>query len=376
MYQSLKGYQKAGQEVGLHAMNTTRHWVENPESNADPVFRNLSYFRSTNIDNNISKLAAVKNLFSPYSYVLSRFISEEFSTELQESIKQFQPDVIQYETLSTAYYLPSMQELFPDIEMVYRMHNVEQKIWNDLAAHEKNPWRKWMLKKNAMKLEKNENEILAQTKKILSISQPDSDWVAERFPEIQQRVYPFAVETSQNEAKPVEEINFFHIGSMDWEPNIEAMHWWLDEIWPRFDRALDHPFFMAGRKMNSKEFSQYDLPGFYIIGEVPDVSKFLSDKSVLVVPLKSGSGMRVKILEAMQNKKFVISTKEGITGIDAVDGKDYLLAESADDFLSAMHRVLEEPQLYRDIIESASRLLREKYSLDEQIGLNLEFFSL
>ncbi len=375
MYQSMKGYQHAGHSVGLYAMNTSRHIVDRPEEIEDDVYRNLDYFQTVKINNSITALGAIRSLFGSHSYVLSRFISPLFERKLKLSIQEYQPDVIQYETLSTAYYIPQMQALFPKIKMVYRMHNVEHKIWQDLAAHEGSPIRKWFMGLSAQKLEKNESEILQDCRWALPIAREDSQWLESHFPDIVQRCYPFAVEPAAPPPAAVEDINFFHIGSMDWEPNIEAMHWWLDEVWPRYKKAREHPFYMAGKNMDAKDFVGYsNLPGLFILGEVPDIQSFLSDKAVLVVPLKSGSGMRIKILEAMQNRKLVISTKEGIAGIEARAGEHYLLAETAEQFLDAMDRVTKDGQVYEAMIESAARLLKEKYNLEKQIELNLEFF--
>ncbi len=369
MYQSMKGYIDQEIETSLLAMNTTKHHVKLPID--DEYFSRLQDFQTIDIDNDVKPIGAFRNLFQQDSYVLARFISHDFSQKLAEMIEKIQPDVVQFETLFTAYYIDELKPQFPQVNMVYRMHNVEHEIWNTLSDMGA-AWRRWYLGLISKRLRHEELRILASADQVLCISPEDAEWVDTHTPQVDKRVYPFAIDPLDFEQNIDRPLNFYHLGSMDWPPNQDAMNWWLRDIWPHFGYAEDYPFYMAGRHM---DITRYPQPtGAHLVGEVQDVDDFLADKSVLVVPLRSGSGMRIKVLEAMQRSIVVISTSIGITGIAGKPGTHYLIADTPEEFVAQMNMLVADPSMLEDIASAARELVAEYYDLPSQIRANLKFF--
>ncbi len=153
----------------------------------------------------------------------------------------------------------------------------------------------------------------------------------------------------------------YHIGAMDWVPNAEAINWFLHDIWPAIHAAVpDFRFSFAGRYMPDS-FKNMQIEGVTCAGEVPDADAFIADKKILIVPLKAGGGIRIKILEAMAAAKIVISTDTGMQGIEAEAGTHYLAANKAEDFVKAIKWCLDNKAKAEQISINAFSLIRSKY---------------
>ena len=175
-------------------------------------------------------------------------------------------------------------------------------------------------------------------------------------------VTPFGIDTSKivSGAKN-EKWVAYHLGAMDWIPNRDSIRWFVTKVWPRIHKALPKfEFYFAGRHMQS-EMNALAGNGVYCMNEVPSAEEFIADKKILIVPLMSGSGIRVKILEAMAAGKIVITTLHGIKGIEAKHNEHYLLANRPDDFLRTIKWCLENKDAAEKMAERARQLVVTKY---------------
>jgi len=151
------------------------------------------------------------------------------------------------------------------------------------------------------------------------------------------------------------------IGSLDWMPNMEGVSWFLNKVWNvNQDKFSNVEFHIAGRN-TPKSFLKKVEKNFIIHGEVPDAKEFILSCQVMIVPLFSGSGMRVKILEAMARGRVVITTSLGLEGINARDKKEVLIANTVNDFIKKIKMCQNDPALMLKIGSAASRLIASKY---------------
>jgi glycosyltransferase involved in cell wall biosynthesis len=149
---------------------------------------------------------------------------------------------------------------------------------------------------------------------------------------------------------------------MDWQPNIEGVKWLLEAIWPKIHRRFpDLELYLAGRSF-PEHLMHTPVPGVIFSGTVPDATAFMEDKAVMLVPLRSGSGMRVKILQGLAAGKTVISTTVGAEGIDAVPGREILLADTPEEFLDRIAYCVDQPAECRAVGKAGRKLTEEKYS--------------
>ena len=174
-------------------------------------------------------------------------------------------------------------------------------------------------------------------------------------------VAPFGIEMPERKDAVDEKWIGYHIGAMDWMPNAEGIRWFLEDIWPELHRqSPDFRFFFAGRNMPGS-FVKYDGNGVTCSGEVANAGDFIADKKVLIVPLKSGGGIRIKILEAMAAGKLVLSTSVGMQGIEAEPGTHYLLAETEEDFQNQVQWLLANKESAEMIARDGRKMVTNQY---------------
>jgi glycosyltransferase involved in cell wall biosynthesis len=191
-------------------------------------------------------------------------------------------------------------------------------------------------------------------------------------------IHPFPAGIDTEILKPSDEPlntnSWYHIGSLEWMPNREALEWFLSDIWPSL--KSNHPdleFYVAGKKMPDS-VKNIRENGVFMLGEVDSATEFIADKGVCIVPLLSGSGIRIKILEAMSAGKVVISTSIGAQGIDYEDGKSILIANTADEFSAALSQLEQDENFARGVAVNARELILEKYSNQSVVNQLIAFY--
>ena len=167
---------------------------------------------------------------------------------------------------------------------------------------------------------------------------------------------------------------FYHLGSMDWMPNIQGMQWFIEDVLPMIVKSFpDFTLHIAGKGM-PQWFYQHQGKNLMIDGEVADAAKYQQDKDVLIVPLMSGSGIRVKIIEAMALGKTVISTSIGAEGIPYTSGKNILIAHSANEFLEQIKRCTRSEAFCKKIGREAQILARAHFDRDVLAQKMIRFY--
>lgn len=333
-----KAYHALGHEVTLLSMNTSKHWFDLSTLPFD--FNHYHAVHTVFVENHIRPLPALRNLlFSNKSYHVERFESTEFEDKLSGLLQITSFDVVQLESIFLAPYLPVIRRYAPGAKAVLRTHNVEHEIWERVAANA-NPLKKWYLNRITPRLKTYELQQINHCDLIVAISRRDADQFRQMGLKRPALVCPIGLDCrdyhpdSTSFERP---LSLSFIGSLDWMPNQEGLRWFLDEVWqpllaPRFP---DLTFHIAGRTA-PRWLQNLDMQRVHFHGEVPDAADFLNQHSVMVVPLRSGGGMRAKILEGLALGKVVLSTAMGMEGIDATEGRECLLAEQPEQWVEAI----------------------------------------
>jgi glycosyltransferase involved in cell wall biosynthesis len=355
-----EGLIASGNQVTVLAINTPKHFIKDEE--IDPVYRKKTAYRSVFIDTSVKPLAAFLNLFSNQSYNITRFYSREFEKVLTALLSKESFDVIQLETLWVTPYVETVRKK-SKAKIVFRSHNVEYMIWERLASISRNPLKGMYLKLLSGRLKKYEIGMLNKYDGIACITELDVSVFKKAGCTIPIIHIPFGVNLS--DYKPVESgIEFpsvFHIGAMDWMPNEEAIKWFLNIIWPKIQ--LKYPnlnLYLAGRNMPSW-LLDLKMKNVLIEGEVSDSVKFMNSKSIMIVPLQSGGGMRVKIIEGMALAKTIISTSIGAEGIAYENNVNLLIADTEIAFEQAIMQCITDKAFSDTIGKSARTLIETKY---------------
>lgn len=331
-------------------------------------------FHSSFIDTSIKPVDAFLNIFSSSSYNLSRFYSKQTELQLENLLKTEKFDVIQLESIFVATYLDVIRRN-SRAKVVLRAHNVEHKIWERTAELESNPVKKFYLKLMASRLKKEEMQIFEKVDGIATITHLDQEMISKINPKAKIITIPFGLSVRSFHSSPEKESrSVFHLGAMDWTPNLEGVKWFLDKVYPVLKKSgtkvLVH---LAGKKMPVDILSKKS-DDLIVQGEVHNGMEYMNDKGIMVVPLLSGGGMRVKIVEGMALGKAIVSTTIGAEGIECENGRNILIADSPEAFAEAIERCVKDPQLCRRLGENARKTAEEYYDNEVIIRKLLNFY--
>lgn len=343
----------------LLSMLTSRH----PVSSADisNLFPGIEKLETVPVNNDITIAGTLLNyVFSRQPNHARRFASSAFDKRLAETLKEFQPDIVQLESVFLATYVETIRRHSKAVA-VLRMHNIEYQIWERLSQEVKNPVKKWYLTNLAKRMRKFEVAAWKQFNLLLPITKDDAALVKFLYHYANMTIAPFGIDTDNIPEQHAEHWVGYHIGAMDWIPNVEAVKWFVSYVWPEVYRASPaFRFFFAGRNM--PDSFHKDLPeGVWCEGEVEDANAFISDKKILIVPLRSGGGIRIKILEAMAAGKLVVSTGVGMQGIEAVSGEHFYVANSARQFAEVIKKILSDKPAAEKVAANGRRLVLTRY---------------
>lgn len=346
-YNFIKGYAEAGCEVSILAMNTSKHYVK--AEKAEEVLGGFGKLRIVDIDNRIIAHRAFRNLFKGTSYIIERFVSADFDNNLKDILQRNDFDIVHVDGLPPAAYIDTLRQ-FSSAKISMRAHNVEHVIWERIAANESNPIKKIYVALQAKRLKKFEINALEKCDLVLAISKEDEETIRKCKPGVKTVVVPAGMDIpskQQNENFDVQ--NLFFIGSFDWMPNKQGMEWFLKEIWPQLSTGYpDLQLQIAGKKMPPSLWQHADK-NIKPLGEVPDAKEFMLKAGVMVVPIISGSGIRIKILEAMALGKTIIATDIATEGLGLTNGENVLIANNAAEFILQIGRCKSDMALCRKI---------------------------
>lgn len=361
MAQLQKGLQDAGVRTDVLAFNTVKHYINPSSINAE--YASKTRLETVDLDNRVKPIPAFIQLLKGESYHISRFDATQFRHVLQRKLKEEQFDFILLESLSMAPYLPCIRA-HSSGQVVLRAHNVEHLIWHRLAQKSRNPVRKAYLNILSRQLREFECRILNSVDGIAAIAEPDASIFRQLAPNTPLCVIPIGLESPKlavvNEHSEIPVVA--HLGAMNWMPNLEGIEWFLAEVWPKvLEKNKTITLKLAGKHMPEKLLNM-NKPGIEVKGFVDDAQAFLGGADILVVPLLSGSGMRIKLAEGMSLGKAIVSTRQGCEGIDANHGRELLLADSPEDFATCILQLAEDQALRRKLGTSAQQFAAEHFS--------------
>jgi glycosyltransferase involved in cell wall biosynthesis len=187
---------------------------------------------------------------------------------------------------------------------------------------------------------------------------------------------PFGIDPADYDNLPdkVEFPSLFSLGSMNWIPNQEGIRWFLHQVWP--DVHAEFPelkYYLAGRQM-PEWMRSLKQPNVIVLGEVADARIFLASKSIMIVPLFSGSGIRVKIIEGMAAGKTIISTSIGAEGISYTNHENILIANAPCEFFEMISICVTNALLCDKVGKQAQMLIENVYNPKILIRKLLAFY--
>ncbi|MBO4504499.1 MAG: glycosyltransferase [Bacteroidales bacterium] len=363
MHNITQGLLDSGQDVRVLAVSTPKHPVKTEALPEDYLRR--TRFESVYIDTTPKAGAAMRSLLHRNSYQISRFYSKEMADKLAKILSSESFDIVHVESIYMTPYIPVIRR-HSKAKVVLRMHNIEHLIWERLASNESNLFRKWVYRTNCNQLRRVEEQILNVVDGYMTISEPDFNYFRITAPNVLGTIVPFGIDMDNYEVEddyiPSENPSLCHIGSMNWSPNIEGMEWFLDDVWPAIHEKYPKlTFTLAGRNIPGSIQQRHD-PNVTIAGAVADANAFMLDHDFMVVPLLSGSGIRIKIVEAMALGRVVITTSVGAEGLAVESGKHLFIADTPEEFLAVIDKCIATPDICSIIGENARDVISVKHN--------------
>jgi glycosyltransferase involved in cell wall biosynthesis len=258
---------------------------------------------------------------------------------------------------------------------------VEYLLWEIFLKKVNNPFTYKFLSIATRRLKIFENQMIESVDGVMTLSENDSASFKQFTSPKKITSIPLGIDFSR-----FRNINFekqyenpallYHLGSMDWKPNIQGMMWFVTKVLPEV--IANHPglkICIAGKNMPSW-FFQKKSKNLKVEGTVDDSVKYQEDKPILIVPLLTGSGIRVKILEAMAMGKTIISTSMGARGIPVENDVNILLADTPGEFIVQITRCLNSEEFTRKIGANARQFAMERFDLVKIGSEMIEFYDL
>ena len=355
--------QNQGYEVKILAINTPKYFVDTNEVDAD--YQQQTAIEWIWVDNRVNMRSAVKSLLRNSSYHVDRFRSKQFEVKISEILSEEPFDIVVLETVYLSVYVDVIRNHFSG-KLVLRAHNVEHLIWERITKNTFFSPKKLYLSLLARQLKSFEKSVMPRFDEIWCISGQDVQWFENQNRNKCVKLVPFGIKRQNISDKRIHYQcnNLFSLGSMDWYPNKEGIVWFLDTIWHVIHQKYpDLTFRIAGRNI-PPHWKQLNYKGVEIVGEVENAADFLEENGVLVVPLWSGSGVRIKIIEAMAAGKVIITTTIGLEGINAIHKKHVLLADTVNEFVDAVTFCMQQPEQCQAIAENARQFILENHTIE------------
>ena len=360
MHAMITGLLQVGHTVKVLAANTNKYNVDPDTIPAD--FKEKTQIEFVDIDLSLSVAGALYNLLAGKSYHVTRFHTKAFAQKLTSILRSESFDIIQLETLQMATYLDVIRK-YSKAPVVLRAHNIEHKIWERIAENCENPIKRMYLNHLYKALKRFEIGILNKMNGIVAITPVD----ARNFDRLSHSSniisIPFGINLESLPENPVQpsEASLFHIGTMNWFPNEEGIKWLITQVWPKVQQRLPEiEMHLAGRYMPDW-MKKLSVPHVTVDGEVADVWEYMERFSIMVVPLFSGSGIRIKIVEAMAAGKAIITTAIGAEGINYENGQHLIIAKDSSSFTDAIVKLCNSESLRDSLGKNARTLIAKEH---------------
>jgi len=318
----------------------------------------------TNLSKGTDYFSRLTSLLSGRAYTLERFRSDEMRMMIEARLRSTEFDFILSDGLYALQNIPNT-----GLPIVLNCHNVEYLIVERYSLVEKNPLKKLYAALEASRLRGAEIQACKRTRIAMVCSAIDQNALRDICPSLPSTIVPNAVDadyykecvaTGTDDERPT----LLFLGGMDWFPNRDAVEYFVRNILPavraEFPRVC---FTVAGRNPPPEFVARLaSSAGIEFTGTVPDMRPYLAAATLVVVPLRMGSGTRIKILEACAAGKAVVSTSVGAEGLELEPGREILLADKAAEFARGVVQLLRDSRLRQSIADAGRRVILERYS--------------
>lgn len=294
----------------------------------------------------------LRDLLAGKADMQGRYCSAHYQHALSKLLEATPYDLVQMESLEMTVYAPAVQRVQPGTPLIYDSFNAEFDLQRSIFEAERGSLRRlpgalysfvqWR------RLTRYERQVVREAAHTIAVSDADAEAFRRLAPGCPVSVVPNGIDVARyaiaDTSLDLGPAPLVFTGSMGYRPNVDAALWFANRVLDRVRAHVpDARFFIVGSRPHHRLNSLRDRDGVQITGWVPDVNPFLSAAAVYVVPLRMGSGTRLKLLQAMAARLAVVSTQIGAQGLDVQDGEQLRLADTEEGFARAVIELLRDP---------------------------------
>ena len=311
----------------------------------------------------------LSGIAGPLPLTVLNYASQNVASALSALLTKESFDAVQLESVHLLSYLDVIRKSANRPAVVADWHNVESELMARYASRTRNPAKRLVAYRTAQLLKQAEQRLLSEAAVHLVVSERERLLLQERAPHAEVHVVPNGVDNAAFEQVAAGRIgsgnssrkSVLFVGSMDYHANVDAVTWFAREIWPRIASQFPELVFTIAGRNPGPGVRALASANIQVTGSVDDVRPYYANAAAVVVPLRVGSGTRLKILEAMAAGVPVVSTTLGAEGLDVKDGVQLLIGDAPEEISSALVRLLQDPVRARTLTDSAKTMVCAQY---------------
>ncbi|WP_166259640.1 glycosyltransferase [Marinobacter salicampi] len=323
-----------------------------------------------------SIICKLYSLVSKDSYTVNWLKSREYSKLVLATLSRLNFDVIFVDTVSLLQFVPAK---ISD-PCILNHHNIEGVMMRERAKEENNLVKKAYFWVEAQKLMSYENKYVKRVAYNTVCSEEDAELLEREYGATNVKSIPNGVDVDYFSRKALNEREpdtVIFAGGLSWYPNLDAMRYFTGSVWPKLkERNKKVKMLLVGRNP-PQEFKKLSSGDFNVTGFVDDVRPYMEAASCYVCPIRTGGGTKLKVLDAMAMGVPLVAHPFSCVGIPVKDEKHVLFAETPEEFVAQIQRVLTDSDLASRLAANGRQLVVEEFSF-KTIGKRLSdlFFSL
>ena len=307
----------------------------------------------------VSPITLLSAFFKRQPITVARYNVSAYRQKLRELLTTETFDIVHYEMFHTAQFYTET-----DLPSVLSQQNVDSAIWRRLQGETANLFYKCAYWSQQLAFQRYERVLSPRFDVVTCTSDIDAAVFQQHCVEGAVEVIPNGVDVTHYSPDFESEVpaHLIYIGSMDWFPNEDAVSFFAEEVLPLIQKSVPNvKFSIVGGNPSARVQRLAEREGVVVTGRVPEIKPYFAEATVFVVPLRIGSGTRLKILEALAMGKAVVSTTVGAEGLALQDGEEIFIADEPETFAEAVTRLLTDSSLRQKIGENGRTRVEQNY---------------
>lgn len=324
------------------------------------------------LNSQLAKIKSVQGFLSGEALTLPYYKNKKFANWVKQILASRPIQHVLIYSSPMAQYVPTDKRLRKIADFV----DVDSDKWQQYSKTKSWPL-SWIYSREAKKLAAYERKIAAEFDATILVAPHEADLLRKIAPESADRIYYakngvdaefFSPQHLLENPYSKDEVPLVFTGAMDYWPNIDAVEWFADQVYPLVKKTQPKAtFYIVGARPAATLDRLKSVSGITITGSVADVRPYISHAALSVAPLRIARGIQNKVLEAMAMEKAVVVSTQAAAGIAADDGRDFVITETdANQFANAVCDLLKG-----DVTQSIGKAARQRVLNDYSWHANL-----